>query len=559
MPIREQQTTNKQHAIPQSIMSVEFKIIGDLTLRQFFFLLIFCGLAYTSFMLVQAFVFKWLLVVFFVGLGLCFAFLPLGDRGLDVWLINFLKAMLLPNQFVYRKDEKIPGVFLYQNLDVLRSELITLTPTSSRRKIEAYLEQQETPFDKLDYDEKSYILKVKDAYGSGYTGFSSASVTATAAAAKNDLIANQLKSGRDGAAPTTPAQVQILTELELPAPNAWQSQPVLSTATKQPEQEEAVKLQIRSQASSTRYQQQAQNDNYYSPTMTPDMHIGRRFINLSGDGTSREEIVLPIRGERVLKNSGSEQFDRNETERESLKVQQLDSLINQIRDKQVVQKQLIESQKLSETEELKRRKLEEETQKARQQAVIRIEEEDKRIREQAKLEAEKHLTDEEKRLADEKAREQIVKEQERLQRLRDQEQLLKHQKEELLKKQQQEELDRQKALDSKSEPQAIPLKAAPVEDSPTMVNVIWGLVVTNYQGRKVPVPGVVVVIRNQRREVVRAVKTNIQGKFGITTPLINGAYTVEIDKERKSGLTFDVTVFEAKGEPIPTIEVVGKV
>ncbi|MBU0649900.1 PrgI family protein, partial [Patescibacteria group bacterium] len=49
MPIREQQVTNRQHAIPQSIMSVEFKIIGDLTLKQFFFLLIFCGLAYVSF------------------------------------------------------------------------------------------------------------------------------------------------------------------------------------------------------------------------------------------------------------------------------------------------------------------------------------------------------------------------------------------------------------------------------------------------------------------------------------------------------------------------------
>jgi len=58
--------------------------------------------------------------------------------------------------------------------------------------------------------------------------------------------------------------------------------------------------------------------------------------------------------------------------------------------------------------------------------------------------------------------------------------------------------------------------------------------------------------------VVRAVKTSALGKFGITTPLINGAYTVEVDKEKKSGLTFEISAFEAKGEPIPTIEVVGK-
>ena len=135
MPIREQQTTNKQHAIPQSIMSVEFKIIGDLTLKQFFFLMIFAGLAYASFMLIEAFVFKWLFVLFFAGTGLCFAFLPLGDRGLDQWIVNFIKAMYLPNQYVYRKEEEVPQVFQYQNLDVLRNELITLTPTTTKKKI----------------------------------------------------------------------------------------------------------------------------------------------------------------------------------------------------------------------------------------------------------------------------------------------------------------------------------------------------------------------------------------------------------------------------------------
>ena len=78
------------------------------------------------------------------------------------------------------------------------------------------------------------------------------------------------------------------------------------------------------------------------------------------------------------------------------------------------------------------------------------------------------------------------------------------------------------------------------------------------QGRKVPVPAVVAVIRNQRNEVVRAVKTGVQGKFGITSPLINGSYTIEVDREKRSGLTYAVTAFEAKGEPIPAVEIVGK-
>ena len=592
MPIREQQTTNRQHAIPQSIMSVEFKIIGDLTLRQFFFLLIFCGLAYASFMTVGAFIIKWLLVIFFVGLGLCFAFLPLGDRGLDVWIINFLKAMLLPNQFVYRKQEAIPNVFLYQNLDVLRSELITLTPTSSRRKIEAYLEQQEAPFDKLDIDEKSYILKVKEAYSSGYAGFSSSSVTTTvvedvpqpntikpSTTEKIDTTSEEIQVTTSTPVTTTPAPVappsQNLTELELPAPKAWQSQPipsivkpvvVASAPTPQVVQKtqaepaplitpsiikpiadnhnEIIRRDTVAHHETIKKQPQVQ-DSYYSPTMTPDMHIGRRFINLAGEA-GRGEIILPIRGEQVLKSIGSAQFDRDETEKESQKVQQLDNLINQIKSREVVQKQLIESQKIKDEEEAKKRRLAEETQGAKQREVVK---------EQARLEAE------------EKARQQVAQEQERLQKLRDQEEQLRHQKEGLIKKQRTDEEERQKrekervamvTVATEAKDRTIPLKSAQTAESPSIANIIWGLVITNYQGGKVPVPGVVVVIRNQRNEVVRAVKTSALGKFGITTPLINGAYTVEVDKEKKSGLTFEISAFEAKGEPIPTIEIVGK-
>ena len=42
--------------------------------------------------------------------------------------------------------------------------------------------------------------------------------------------------------------------------------------------------------------------------MTPDMHIGRRFINLAEEAGGGE-IILHIRGERVLKSFGSTQFD----------------------------------------------------------------------------------------------------------------------------------------------------------------------------------------------------------------------------------------------------------
>ncbi|PIS12639.1 hypothetical protein COT69_02950, partial [candidate division WWE3 bacterium CG09_land_8_20_14_0_10_39_24] len=40
MPMNEEQTAHRQHPVPQNIMSVEFKLVGDLTVRQFMYLII---------------------------------------------------------------------------------------------------------------------------------------------------------------------------------------------------------------------------------------------------------------------------------------------------------------------------------------------------------------------------------------------------------------------------------------------------------------------------------------------------------------------------------------
>ncbi len=601
MPIREQQTTNKQHAIPQSIMSVEFKIIGDLTLKQFFFLMIFCGLAYLSFMTIQAVIFKWLFVIFFVGTGLAFAFLPLGDRGLDTWIVNFLRAMFLPNQFVYRKEENIPSVFLYQNLDVLKSELITLTPTSSRRKIEAYLEQQEAPVDKLDIDEKGFILKVKEAYSNasywptsgqgGGLGFGTdVNAGGSGGGLGMPIVTTTVIEDYDQENPAPGVQPQqSLTRLELPvgttssidqadlkAPmptttlveQKHQAEPSPQVVQpnqepqmqKQPESQNSVPTQeppveiIKARASTQAYKLPAQpqvTNRYYSPTITPDMRAGRMFINLSQEA-SRGEIVLPIRGERTLKSTQEQEFEAGEKQ----KIDELDALINSVKSKELVQKQIISAQKLKEQEEARRRALEEETKKLAQSALAQDQQEKDALE---KKRAEESAI----REREAKAREDAFKEQARLEKLRQEEQALRQQKEDLLKKQREEEERLRKAQvlqqsEPRVQPQPIPLQPAQIDDAPSVPNIVWGMVTTSYQDSKVGVPGVVVVIRNQKGEVVRAVKTSTQGKFAITTPLINGSYTIEVDKENKSGLKFAITAVDARGELIPTLEIAGK-
>jgi len=290
------------------------------------------------------------------------------------------------------------------------------------------------------------------------------------------------------------------------------------------------------------------------------MHAGRRFINLAEDA-GRGEIVLPIRGERVLKTQQEQEFEESEKQ----KIKELDDLINAVKSKELMQKQIIDAQKMQKREDEVRREREEQVraeQERLRQANRQAEQNAQRAKAQAEAVSQREL--EEKKRKEQEEAQAVAKEQTRLAELRQKEEVLRKQKADLLKKQQ-EEAQRQKAEAEKqaqspqpAKPQPIPLQAALVDEAPTVPNIVWGLVTTNYQGAKVGVPGVVVVIRNQKGEVVRAIKTSPQGKFGISTPLVNGNYTLEVDKEKRSGLMFALMQVEAKGQTIPTVEIEGK-
>jgi len=112
MPIQEVQQTVKQHAVPQNIMQVEFKVIGSLTMRQFFYLIITAVAA--------AGVYRSGLPSFFrvptAGIialaGLAVAFLPIEERGLDQWVVNFFRSIYQPSQRIWRKEAEALAYFL---------------------------------------------------------------------------------------------------------------------------------------------------------------------------------------------------------------------------------------------------------------------------------------------------------------------------------------------------------------------------------------------------------------------------------------------------------------
>src|SRR3972149_333733 len=98
----------EQHPVPQHIASFEFKLFGNLTVRQFITMAIPMSIA---------------LLVYFSNLpnairlplggaialfALFAALVPIQGRPLERWVIAFIKAVLAPTQRVWIKEPKIP-------------------------------------------------------------------------------------------------------------------------------------------------------------------------------------------------------------------------------------------------------------------------------------------------------------------------------------------------------------------------------------------------------------------------------------------------------------------
>jgi len=104
----------QQHPIPQNISSYEFRLIGDMTLKQFLQLLAGGAVGFIFYSTNLPGIIKWPFILFFVLLGVGFAFMPLEGRPLDKWLLAFIKASYSPTQFIWKKSPSLPDYFTFK-------------------------------------------------------------------------------------------------------------------------------------------------------------------------------------------------------------------------------------------------------------------------------------------------------------------------------------------------------------------------------------------------------------------------------------------------------------
>ncbi len=95
----------QQHPVPQHISSYEFKLVGDMTLKQFFQLAGGIGIALLFYATALPGFIKWPFILFFSLLGTALAFLPFEERPLSTWIFAFFKAAYSPTRYVWAKGQ----------------------------------------------------------------------------------------------------------------------------------------------------------------------------------------------------------------------------------------------------------------------------------------------------------------------------------------------------------------------------------------------------------------------------------------------------------------------
>jgi hypothetical protein len=126
----------EQHAIPQNVSSYQFKLVGDMTLKQFFQVAGGVLLAIILWSTPLLTIIKWPLAILSILLGVGLAFLPLEERPLEKWIFSFFTAIYSPTIFTWKKGSFSARIF--------QEEVAAATSTQDDTALKDYLAKSHT-------------------------------------------------------------------------------------------------------------------------------------------------------------------------------------------------------------------------------------------------------------------------------------------------------------------------------------------------------------------------------------------------------------------------------
>lgn len=128
------------HPIPRQITTFEFKLIGFMTVRQFGYVLLAGVVGYLFFLAIPIKIVNIIVGVLIFSVGLLFAFVPINDRPLDVFVRNLVRRLNSPTQYVYHKNNFPLEIF--EGLFFNAEPHVVVAHVDSQEKLAAYLAQK---------------------------------------------------------------------------------------------------------------------------------------------------------------------------------------------------------------------------------------------------------------------------------------------------------------------------------------------------------------------------------------------------------------------------------
>ncbi|MEK7517347.1 MAG: carboxypeptidase-like regulatory domain-containing protein, partial [Patescibacteria group bacterium] len=140
-----------------------FKLIGDMTVKQFAYLVSGIVLAWVVLQIPVFFLLKFPIAVIFAVLGLSLAYLPVQGRPFDVMISHFVRALISPTQFSY---QKIGGRLYFpssHSLTQAQKNQQSTPPPRSDDRLKIYLGSlPRSPRNKLDDREASFLSSLSN-------------------------------------------------------------------------------------------------------------------------------------------------------------------------------------------------------------------------------------------------------------------------------------------------------------------------------------------------------------------------------------------------------------
>ena len=156
----------ENHPIPQQISSYQFRLVGDMTLKQFFQVAGGCLVSLVFYASKLHPLIKWPFILFFCLLGAALAFLPFEDRPLETWIISFFKSIYSPTIFKWRKINTQPVFYQDEAANPNATAL-----TEKEKKVDEYLKkssnQGSSILSKLEQKEREFLLAMGNIFSSG--------------------------------------------------------------------------------------------------------------------------------------------------------------------------------------------------------------------------------------------------------------------------------------------------------------------------------------------------------------------------------------------------------